>query len=123
MKQLLAEAARVVDWWGPCGEDGGHASGAEREEHQPNQPSKSPGSGALRGGITSKTPCFSVHLIFLWRMNCKSRKQSIGGSFQMCKRPYCGQPQKAMLRVMAEHRWGRGTWGSTDSSAAPTGYV
>lgn len=56
MKQLLAEAARVVDWWGPCGEDGGHAFGAEREEHQPNQPSKSPGSGAWE--VTIKMPPF-----------------------------------------------------------------
>lgn len=59
MKQLLAEAARVVDWWGPCGEDSGHASGAEREEHQPNQPSKSPGSGALRGDNIKNTLLFS----------------------------------------------------------------
>lgn len=102
MKQLLAETARVVHWWGPCSEDGGHASGTEREEHQPNQPSKVPGSGTWGDNI--KNIPFSAHL--LWRMNSKSRKHSIGGSFQMCKRPYCGQPEKPMLRVMVEHKVG-----------------
>lgn len=103
MKQLFVENTWVVDGWAPCGEDCGHASVAEGQEHQPTQLSKGPGSEAW--GLCQKHPP-EVKLFSFYSPPRENELQGKMAEHRWKLANDCRQPQKPMLRVMFKHKVG-----------------